>query len=505
MSTPVAVAGAFANRRRKQASRLWDLYLGELNPLITSKANFWLVFAVTAIIALVAMPFFYAEIEGYFVFAYAILPSFTTVFAATTYTRDRASGFASVVQTVPISNAEYFLSKFLASMTLGVIFLGLTLPFTFMAVYFMGGTLLWASFGKYLLFSVPLMMASTALGLFMSVSIGKRGLLASAMTGFAITVVFAGASVLLRALGEEFQQSPAAAAEAEGSTILAIIRQITVLAHLSPVVNAIDFSMAYGENPALAWKNLFTVLWFAAILSLGAWFIYSRLQNVEAWDCPRWVSIASVAAVLGVAAAPVFVLDYFEGRNENGFDPRNDTPPPFYAQVRLVDAKERVDPRTGDCLSCRDGHMGGGQQLRVGETRAMQAIVMVFPQTQSTTTYENVRIRIETSGGSAALRIVPDTLVIPKLSFGQESRPAIVIQRVNVTATGTQGLGQAYAYPMAVTEWNGRTIYGGGYNGFEIIQPAYEWYYPLYLLAFMGTVEAAPFVIRSRRIGKRGL
>ncbi|HWG91880.1 MAG TPA: ABC transporter permease, partial [Candidatus Thermoplasmatota archaeon] len=310
MVLPSAGAGRARGRPRSGGSRLWTLYVGELHPLVTNKASFALFASVTGLLGLISMAFLYEAVELYFICAYILLPSFTTVFAATTYTRDRASGFASVVQTVPVTRAEYFVAKFLSSMTLGALFLVLTTPFTVLAGYFLGASHLWTSYGHVLLAALPLMAASTCLGLFISVALGRRGLLASAMTGFAVTILFAGISLMLREMKPAFGNELAMQREAESNFLFALLREITNLSHLSPFVNALDFYFAYPSGDALAWKALFTMLWFALVFGAGAWALFAYLQNVEGWDAPRLWTLGVVAGVLVVGASPVFAIEY---------------------------------------------------------------------------------------------------------------------------------------------------------------------------------------------------
>lgn len=130
----------------------------------------------------------WTELTLYFV--YLLAPVFLIIVPATLISSEKNSGFTDLTLTYPVSDRDYFFSRYLLSVIMGLFYLALTLPF--MALYFaFVGMPLAGMFLKYFIASILIILFISGLGTMIASVCGSRQ-----TVSLAISLIFAFGSIL---------------------------------------------------------------------------------------------------------------------------------------------------------------------------------------------------------------------------------------------------------------------------------------------------------------------
>ncbi len=227
--------------------------------------------------------------------AYLYLPLFFLPLAATLITKERESGFASILFTHPISMRQHYLSKFLALLLIVGVYILALLPYDVLIVAFAGpgwaveilARIAWA-----------LITASfvIALGLLISAVLGRRATLPSVSLGFAMALVLAWGPFL----GVQYM----------GAFAPSAIDTVLALLHISPLMGAMDAFRSHGLVVAQPLYSLLLSAALAAFLLLAGLTIYKRLQSPEGWETHMAVRAGTLAAVVAVLVVAPLIPPY---------------------------------------------------------------------------------------------------------------------------------------------------------------------------------------------------
>ena len=159
------------------------------------------------------------ELTLYFV--YLLAPVFLIIVPATLIPAEKNSRFTELTLTYPVSDREYFFSRYLLSVIVGLFYLAITLPF--MALYFaFVGMPLAGMFLKYFIASILIILVISGLGTMIASVCGSRQ-----TVSLAISLIFAFGSILAAI----FYGFP----ESRGKVVIAAFMR------LSPIVSISDY------------------------------------------------------------------------------------------------------------------------------------------------------------------------------------------------------------------------------------------------------------------------
>ncbi len=217
--------------------------------------------------------------------AYLFLPLFFLPLAATLITKERESGFASVLFTHPISMGQHYLSKFLALLLIVGAYLLALLPYNVLIVALAGRGWALEILGR-AGWTVILASFAIALGLLISAGLGRRATLPSVSVGFAVALILV--------LGPFFVlQYLAAFPPGTSDTVLSLL-------HVSPLMGAMDTFRSHGLTLANPLSPLLLSVALAAFLLVGGLLIYVRLQSPEGWEARIPLRAGAFIGVVGV-------------------------------------------------------------------------------------------------------------------------------------------------------------------------------------------------------------
>ncbi len=233
---------------------------------------------------------------AYFVdFAYLILPLFLLAPASTSISRDRESGFASILFTNPVSPWRHYVAKFLALNLIAGIYLLILVPFDLLIVTFAG-----LGWFEEILWRVLWMLIATSfvsgLGLLISASFGRRATLPSVFLGFATAMLLIFAPFLVI-------QYMGALDPDTISTTLALL-------HASPLMGAMDSFKSHGMVVAEPLLPVLLSLSLAVFLLLVGALVYSRFQSPEGWEVSPRIRLAILGIVVVVLLLSPLVPQY---------------------------------------------------------------------------------------------------------------------------------------------------------------------------------------------------
>ena len=154
-------------------------------------------------------------------FVYLLAPVFLMIVPATLIPAEKNSRFTDITLTYPVSDREYFFSRYLLSVIVGLFYLAITLPF--MALYFaFVGMPLAGMFLKYFIASILIILFISGLGTMIASVCGSRQ-----TVSLAISLIFAFGSIL----ASLFYGFP----ESRGKVV------ISAFMRLSPIVSISDY------------------------------------------------------------------------------------------------------------------------------------------------------------------------------------------------------------------------------------------------------------------------
>lgn len=221
--------------------------------------------------------------------AYLVLPLFLILPAATLVSRDRETGYASVLFTHPVSPREYYASKLASVQVLTGIYLLVLSPFAYLTIAYAGHGWLSEILARIAWTWVESLFAGS-LGLLLSASLGRRATTPSIFLGLAIALLLSVGPFqiphFLGAVSPEFAK-----------TSLAIL-------HASPLMGAMDFFTIHGMYVSQPLLSLFPSLVLTGLLLGLGHFVYARLQSPEGWEVPESVQLG----VLGIVVTSLVVI-----------------------------------------------------------------------------------------------------------------------------------------------------------------------------------------------------
>jgi hypothetical protein len=232
-------------------------------------------------------------LDGYGIIAYGLVPLAFIPSAAGAIAWPRANRFVESVFTAPVARRDWLAARILVLLTLaGAYYLALV-PMVLVYAHHVGLPFL---LGRFLIWSVAVLVASVAVGTLIGVLFIGRSVAAPAATGLGVLLAYAGLIPLQELM----------VAQGYGAT------RTGHLALLSPAVlakNALGFTLAVGSIPAtttLTWISLVAVV--LGSFALAVW-VFLRAQGVETWETTggqrRTIGLAAAAIIL----LPVLVAD----------------------------------------------------------------------------------------------------------------------------------------------------------------------------------------------------
>ncbi|MFQ5919077.1 MAG: ABC transporter permease [Thermoplasmata archaeon] len=227
--------------------------------------------------------------------AYLYYPLFFLPLAAVLISKERESGFASILFTHPISIAQYYLSKFLALLLIVGVYILALLPYDVLIVVFAGPG--WAvEVLRRIAWTLITASFAIALGLLISAALGRRATLPSVSLGFALALALAWGPFLGIQYLSAFGPST--------------IDWVLALLHISPLMGGMDAFRSHGLMVGQPLYSLLLSASLAAFLLLAGLTIYRRLQSPEGWEAHASVRVGSLAVVVAVLVVAPLVPPY---------------------------------------------------------------------------------------------------------------------------------------------------------------------------------------------------
>ena len=241
----------------------------------------------------------WTELTLYFV--YLLAPLFLIIVPATLIPSEKNSRFTDITITYPVSDREYFFSRYLLSVIVGLFYLAITLPF--MALYFaFVGMPLAGMFLKYFIASILIILVISGLGTMIASVCGSRQ-----TVSLAISLIFA-FGYILAAIFYGFPES-------HGIVV------ISTFMRLSPIVSISDYmGFPLGFPPIInVDRAISLVVPIVSILlfPLVGFLVFAYLKEKKKAIAVMLVALSIAAPVLATAAIdtnyPVVLVngDYF--------------------------------------------------------------------------------------------------------------------------------------------------------------------------------------------------
>ncbi|HEV8359508.1 MAG TPA: ABC transporter permease [Candidatus Thermoplasmatota archaeon] len=447
----------------------------ELRKLQRERTIVVLAAALLTVLALVSVLASHAELRMYLFIAYVLVPLFTTASAAVLVSGDRQTGYAAVLHTAPVTPMAYLVAKFVAALVFSLFAIALTVPLLLLLALHAGAAAL-GTVVPYLGAGALLAVFGAALGLLISCSVGRRGLMPSAFAGLAAAFGLALAPVFLLFLPPSLAQVG------------------LQLARLSPVVAIYE-----GAPPAprdwatpAGLEGYALVGYFTAVMVAMGFVVYTKLQNADGWDAPRGAGIAAGLVAVVLMAAPLAAL-------------APPTPEPADAGQAAAFPPAPGLGRVDVTLASLDG--GPPAALAVGVPTTYRVVVERGPGSEEPLT--NARLEFIPSG-SALLRFDP-----PVLDLGTFPAPSACDPQARAPCGGFA----ARDAVVAVTLEQVPRLHGGpsslrvrmvtdqgtahGFVQVEFAPTGYaEWQSLAVGLGTLGLV-AAPHALRQATLGRR--
>ncbi len=232
-------------------------------------------------------------LDGYGIIAYFLVPLAFIPLAAGAIASPRANRFVESVFTAPVERSDWLTAKVLVLLTLAAAYYVALVPMMLVYTYHVGMPLL---LGKFLVWTVGILVASVAVGTLIGVLFTGRSIAAPAATGMGVLLAYAGLVPLQELM----------VAQGNGST------RTGHLALASPAVllkNALRFTLVAGSIPAttiLTWVSLLFVV--IGAFALAVW-VFVRAQGVETWEATRSQRWTITLAIAAIALLPVMLAD----------------------------------------------------------------------------------------------------------------------------------------------------------------------------------------------------
>ena len=280
------------------------------------------------------------ELTLYFV--YLLAPIFLIIVPATLIPAEKNSRFTDITLTYPVSDREYFFSRYLLSVILGLFYLAITLPF--MAIYFaFVGMPLAGIFLKYFIASILIILVISGLGTMIASVCGSRQTLS-----LAISLSFAFGSILVSL----FYGLP----ESRGKVVISAFMRLSPIVSISDYMGFPDY-MAFPPFIAMCYvdRGISLVVPIVSILlfPLVGFLAFAHLKEKKKAIAVMLVALSIAAPVLAIGAIDtnynVVVKKVFGGYGD------------IHAGVFIESgtASRLSDEEKGDMLESRRERRGG--------------------------------------------------------------------------------------------------------------------------------------------------
>jgi hypothetical protein len=231
------------------------------------------------------------ELTLYFV--YLLAPIFLIIVPATLIPSEKNSRFTDITLTYPVSDREYFFSRYLLSVIMGLFYLALTLPF--MALYFaFVGMPLAGMFLKYFIASILIILFISGLGTMIASVCGSRQ-----TVSLAISLIFAFGSTLVSL----FYGFP----ESKGKVVIAAFMRLSPIVSISDYMGFPDYmafppfiAMCYVDRAISLAVPIVSILLFPLVGFLV--FAYLKEEKEKKVIAVMLVALSIVAPVLATGA-----------------------------------------------------------------------------------------------------------------------------------------------------------------------------------------------------------
>ena len=298
------------------------------------------------------------ELTLYFV--YLLAPIFLIIVPATLIPSEKNSRFTDLTLTYPVSDREYFFSRYLLSVIVGLFYLAITLPF--MALYFaFVGMPLAGIFLKYFIASILIILFISGLGTMIASVCGSRQ-----TVSLAISLIFAFGSIL----SAIFYGFP----ESRGKVVIATFMRLSPIVSISDYMGFPDY-MAFPPFIASCCvdRDISLVVPIVSILlfPLVGFLAFAHLKEKKKAIAVMLVALSIVTPVLAIGAIDTnynVVVGEWEGFGD------------FDAGVFIESgtASRLSDEEKGDMLESRRIRRGGKiYSARVAEDDTINGVLLV--------------------------------------------------------------------------------------------------------------------------------
>ncbi|NQE05938.1 hypothetical protein C5S32_08705 [ANME-1 cluster archaeon GoMg1] len=229
------------------------------------------------------------ELTLYFV--YLLAPIFLIIVPATLIPAEKNSRFTDITLTYPVSDREYFFSRYLLSVIVGLFYLAITLPF--MAIYFaFVGMPLAGMFLKYFIASILIILFISGLGTMIASVCSSRQ-----TVSLAISLIFAFGSIL----ASLFYAFP----ESRGKVVISAFMRLSPIVSISDYMGFPDY-MAFPPFIAFCYvdRGISLVVPIVSILlfPLVGFLVFAYLKEEKKVIAVMLAALSIVTPVLATSA-----------------------------------------------------------------------------------------------------------------------------------------------------------------------------------------------------------
>ena len=222
---------------------------------------------------------------------YLFAPIFLIIVPATLIPVEKNSRFTDITLTYPVSDREYFFSRYLLSVIVGLFYLAITLPF--MAIYFaFVGMPLAGMFLKYFIASILIILVISGLGTMIASVCGSRQ-----TVSLAISLIFAFGSILAGL----FYGFP----ESRGKVVIAAFMRLSPIVSISDYMGFPDY-MAFPPFIAMCYvdRGISLVVPIVSILlfPLVGFLVFAHLKEKKKVIAVMLAALSIAAPVLATGA-----------------------------------------------------------------------------------------------------------------------------------------------------------------------------------------------------------
>ena len=222
---------------------------------------------------------------------YLLAPIFLIIVPATLIPAEKKSRFTDITLTYPVSDREYFFSRYLLSVIMGLFYLALTLPF--MAIYFaFVGMPLVGMFLKYFIASILIILVISGLGTMIASVCGSRQ-----TVSLAISLIFVFGYILVSL----FYGFP----ESHGEVVISTFMRLSPIVSISDYMGFPDY-MAFIPFIASCYvdRGISLVVPIVSILlfPLVGFLVFAYLKEKKKVIAVMLAALSIVAPVLATAA-----------------------------------------------------------------------------------------------------------------------------------------------------------------------------------------------------------